>query len=88
VAGGQSQVTWAKMAKNLPHLYCHPQKKQNPKPNLFFIANWKTSCISSGFEQLTSTINWRVMELQSGVKIAANARAQGMNEYIYIIHWW
>jgi len=27
----QGQVTWARMAKNLPHLWSHPQKIQNQK---------------------------------------------------------
>jgi len=30
------QVTWVKMAKKLPHLWCHSQKKNQKK---FFIAD-------------------------------------------------
>jgi len=29
----QGQVTWTKMAKNLPHLWCHPQK-----PKIYFFS--------------------------------------------------
>jgi len=33
------QATWAKMAKNLPCLWCHSQKNWNPNPKSFFIAD-------------------------------------------------
>jgi len=32
----QGQVTWGKMAKNLPSLRCGSQKNRNPKQKNFF----------------------------------------------------
>jgi len=58
----QGQVTWAKMSKNLPHLWHHPWKIQNWKKKL--ISNYKACWVFWGFEQLFSTINCQVMELQ------------------------
>jgi len=49
-----------------------PTKKT--KLNIFFIANQKTCQVFWGFEQLSSTIDWRVMELQSGAKIMAQCK--------------
>jgi len=46
--------------------------KPNP-PNLYCIVDSKTHRVFLGFYQLSSTIDWQVVELQSGVKIAANA---------------
>ena len=59
------QVTWAKMATNLLHLWRHSQKTWNPKPTSFFIANSKTCRIFWGFEQLSGAIGGGVVELQS-----------------------
>jgi len=65
------KVIWGKMTKNLHHLWGHSQKTRNPKPNFSFIADSKTCWVIWGFEQqLSSTIDWRATELQSGAKIA------------------
>jgi len=32
------QLTWAKMAKHLPHLWRHSQKTWNPKPKKIFFS--------------------------------------------------
>jgi len=53
--------------------------KKPETPKFVFIAIYKTCRIFWGFEQLFSTTNWRVMELQNGVKITANVGAQGTN---------
>ena len=74
------QVAWAKVVKNLSYLWCHSQKTWNQ--NFFFIADLKTCRIFWGFEQLFSTINWQVMELQSGVKLVLNVWFQStMHSY-------
>jgi len=39
--GVQFRYQQAKMAKNLPYLWCHSHKKQNPK-HFFLIADLKT----------------------------------------------
>jgi len=36
------------------------------KPNIFFIEDLKTCSVFWEFEQLSSTIDWWVMKLQSG----------------------
>jgi len=47
---------------------------KNPKPqNFIFIADSKTWRVFWGFEQLSSTIDWQTLELQSGAKLAFNA---------------
>jgi len=51
-------------------------KKQKPKTNKFF--SLQTCQVFWGFEQLSSTIDWPVMELQSGMKIATHAGFLGM----------
>jgi len=56
---GLGQVTWAKLAKNLPHLWRHSlsQKNWNPSPKkLFFIADSETCRVFWGFKQLSSAI--------------------------------
>ena len=49
---------------NLSHLWSHSQKNWNLKLPNFFNANNKTCRIFWGFEQLSSSIAWWVMELQ------------------------
>jgi len=64
------QVTWAKMAENLFHLWWHSQKTRNQK-NFF---RCRLEDLSHLFKVWTalSTINWQVLELQTGVKIVAH----------------
>jgi len=47
-----AQVTWAKVAKNLPHLWRHSQKTQNQK--CFF--NLQTIRLAKSFEGLDSSL--------------------------------
>jgi len=55
------QVTRAKMSENLPNLWRHSQKMKPKTQNYFCIADSKTCRVFWGFEQLSSTIEWRVM---------------------------
>ena len=55
------QITWAKMAINLPHLWCHPQKKQKPKK--FF--GLQTRRLTESFEGLNISIAQSIGELWS-----------------------
>jgi len=59
------QVTWAKMAKNLPHLLCHSEKIRNLNQNFFYIADSKACRVFSGIEQLSNAISWGAMQLVS-----------------------
>ena len=69
----QGHVTWAKMAKNLHHLWHHSQKMETKTKKffqckledspVFFSADSKTSQVFWGFEQLSHTIDWRFKEL-------------------------
>jgi len=59
-------------------------KKLKP-PKFFFTIDSKTCRVFWGFEQLSSTINWPDMELQSDVKIAAHVGFLGMI-YLYTSH--
>jgi len=73
--GAQAPVTWAKKAWNLPH---SSHKKRHPKLSI------KKSQLEDlphfwGFEQLSSSIAWQVMVLQSGTKIVANAGSQSVS---------
>jgi len=45
---------------NLALLWRHPQKSSNPKLSNFFNRSYKTYCIFRGFEQLSSSIGWRI----------------------------
>jgi len=49
------QVIWAKMAKNLPHLWHHSQRAETKK-QIFFIADSKTCRVFWGLEQLSNAI--------------------------------
>jgi len=63
------QVTWAKMAKNLPHLWHHSKKNETTK---FFFSLQTQRLAESfwGFEQLSSTISYRAMWLVRQPKYA------------------
>jgi len=64
----QGQVTWAKMARNLPHLWCHPQKAWNTKPKNFLV---QTRRLAESFEGLDSSLAQSTSELWS-CKLAWN----------------
>jgi len=50
-----------------PH-YDVTHKKTKPFSNFWKYMNYKTSCIFGGFEQLSNSIGWRVMVVQSSAK--------------------
>ena len=56
------------MAKSLPHLWRHPQKTRSPHLIIF-----KTCRVFWGFGKLSRTIDWQVMEMQSGGNQRLNA---------------
>jgi len=58
-------------AKNLSHLWRHSQKTRNPNPKNFLITDSKTCRVFWGFEQHSSTIDWQVVELVNGARLAA-----------------
>jgi len=53
-------------------------RKSPPKPKIcFFDFGYKTCCIRRGFEQLSSSIAWRVIGLQSSARKVAHAGLKG-----------
>ena len=63
---------------NLSPLWRKPQKKQNEKlSKMFNNVIWKTSRIFRGFEQLSSSIGWEVMVVQSSAGKVAHAGLKG-----------
>jgi len=59
-------------------LVSYPPEKLKPKTKTFFFDfNFKTSCIRRGFEQLSSSIAWRVIGLQSSARKLAHAGLKG-----------
>ena len=55
------QVTWAKMANNLPQLWCHSQKNRNPKPKKIF--SLQTKRLAKSFEGLNRSLAQSAEEL-------------------------
>jgi len=45
-----------------------PTKKTKPFSNFWKNMNYKTFCIFRGFEQLSNSIGWQVMVVQSSAK--------------------
>jgi len=59
-------------------LWRSPRKSSNPKRKKFFITfDYKTCWIRKGFEQLSSSIAWRVIRLQSSARKVAHAGLKG-----------
>jgi len=57
-----------------PLLVTFPPRKFKPKTKKFFFDfDYKTCWIRRGFEQLSSSIAWRVMGLQSSARKVAHA---------------
>jgi len=54
----------------LLHLWHHSHKSEIQNQKFFFIANLKTRRVFWGFEQLSSTITWWVMQLPRHVQAA------------------
>ena len=74
--GAQGQV---KVAKNTPTCGVPPRKPPTEsKKNFFFGFDYKTCWIRRGFEQLTSTIAWRVIGLQSSAWNVVFAGLKGL----------
>jgi len=64
----QGQVTRAKMAKNLSHLWHHPQKNETQNQIFFSL---QTRRLAKSFKGLNSTLaqsTGELMELQTGAK--------------------
>jgi len=55
--------------------YREPQIRNEKK--IFFSLKWKTYRVRGGFEQLSSSIDWQVMELQTLVKKLAVVGLKG-----------
>ena len=55
-------------AKNMSPLCRHPQRTPNSKRKKIFKLNYKTFRIRRWFEQLSSSIGWQVMLVQSSTK--------------------
>jgi len=69
--GAQGQVNWPKTRK-MPPLWSYPQKNLNSKQKMFVTnLNYKICWIHKRFEQLSSSIGWRVITLQSIAKKVA-----------------
>jgi len=61
-------------------LVTYPQKSSNPKrKNFIFDFDYNTCWIRRGFEQLSSSIAWRVRGLQSSARKVAHAGLKGLN---------
>jgi len=77
--GAQGQAKMAKITPKHPYLWRSPQKSSNPKrKNFFFDFGYKTCWIRRGFEQLSSSIAWRVIGLQSSARQVAHAGLKGL----------
>ena len=69
--GAQGQAKMDKITKKHSNLWRSPEKSSNPKQKFFFFDfDDKTSWIRRGFEQLSSSIAWQVIGLQSSAKMA------------------
>jgi len=64
--------------QNMPCLWRHLQKPLPPKPKHFiFDFDYKTCWIRKGFEQLSTSIAWQVMGLQSSAKKVSRTGLKG-----------
>jgi len=69
----------AKITQKHPYLWRFPQKSSNPKRKiLYFDFDYKTCWIRRGFEQLSSSIAWQVIGLQSSARKVAHAGLKGL----------
>jgi len=67
-----------KKTQKHPHLWRPYQRTPNPKwKKKFYNLNQKTCWIRRWFEQLSSSIGWRVIALQTFAKIVAHAGLKG-----------
>jgi len=74
--GAQGQV---KVAKNTPTCGVPPRKPPS-KTKIFFDFDYKTCWIRRGFEQLSSSIDWRVIGLQSSAWNVIFAGLKGLTD--------
>jgi len=78
--GAQGQAKMAKTMQKHPYLWRSPQKSSNQKrKNFFYDIDYKTCWIRRGFEQLSSSIAWRVIGLQSSARKVAHVGLKGLN---------
>jgi len=54
-----------------------PEKLKHKTKNFFFVFDYKTCWNGRGFEQLSSSIAWRVIGLQSSARKVAQAGLKG-----------
>jgi len=78
--GAQGQAKMAKMTQKYPYLWRSPQKSSNPNRKIFFFDfDYRTCWIRRRFEQLSSSIAWRVIGLQSSARKVAHAGLKRSN---------
>jgi len=75
--GAPGPGNMAKICQKHPCLWRSPQKSSNPIRKFFFDFDDKTCWIRRGFEQLSSSISWRVIGLQSSARKVAHAGLKG-----------
>jgi len=77
--GAQGQAKMAKITQKHPYLWRSPQKSSNPKRKiLFFDFDYKTCWIRRGFEQLSCSIAWRDIGLQSSARKVVHVGLKGL----------
>jgi len=78
--GVQGQEKVAKKKRKHPYLQQSPQRTLNRKWKLFFFDfKQKTCWIQGWFGELSSSIGWRVIALQTRAKSLAGAGLKGLN---------
>jgi len=65
--------------QNMPSLWRHHQKAPTESENFFFDIDYKTCWIRRWFEQLSSSMAWRVKGLQSYERKVAHTGLRGSN---------
>jgi len=76
---------WPKTYSIYDNIRCHPQKTWNPNFPIFGMQSTGLAASFEGFKfkQLSTTIAWRVTELPSSMKKAAQCV---ISKYKYIVH--
>ena len=74
--------------RNMPSLLRHQQKKNKPKTKKILLhLNWKTCWIRRWFEQLSSSIGWRVIALQKSGARGTERVKKHCPEEAYLNKW-
>ena len=76
--GAQGQAKMAKITQKHPYLWRSPRKAQTQHEKFFFPFDYKTCWIRREFEQLSSSIAWRVIRLQNSAKKVAHPGLKGL----------